>query len=127
MKNKEVMIKLFKEHGGKIAIDDFGAGYNNEGALISISPDFLKIDMSLVRDIDKDQHKQQLVSNLIKYTKSNGVKTIAEGVESLAEMRTLISLKVDCLQGFYLGRPHDKPADIPGRVKEEINYFNHMN
>ena len=123
LKNKEEMIKLLEENGGKIAIDDFGSGYSNESILITISPDFVKIDMSLIRDIDKDSHKQQLVTNIIEYTRNNGIKTIAQGVENLDEMKALISLRVDYLQGFYLGKPFNELVDITDKIKEEILFM----
>jgi diguanylate cyclase (GGDEF)-like protein len=123
-RNKEPMLNLFLDNGSKVAIDDFGAGYSNEIALITTVPNYIKLDMLLVRDIERNQHKQKLVSNIISYAKENSIKTIAEGVETFDEMKTLILLGTDYLQGFYLGKPNEKVSHIPTRIKEEIKSIN---
>jgi diguanylate cyclase (GGDEF)-like protein len=123
-KNKEPMLNLFVSNGSEIAIDDFGAGYSNEMALITVVPNYVKIDMSLVRDIDRNVHKQKLVSNIISYAKENSIKTIAEGIENYSEMEVLITLGVDYLQGFYLAKPSKEVINIPELVRYEVVNIN---
>ncbi len=104
----------------KIALDDFGTGYNSDVALLSISPDFVKIDISIVRNIDSDVNRQNILQNLISYSKARGIKVIAEGVETHAEMETLVRSGVDYLQGFYVAMPQPIPRRIDPQVKKEI-------
>ena len=104
----------------KIALDDFGTGYNSDVALLSISPDFVKIDISIVRNIDSDVNRQNILQNLISYSKARGIKVIAEGVETHAEMETLVRSGVDYLQGFYVAMPQPISRRIDPQVKKEI-------
>lgn len=107
-----------------IALDDFGSGYNTEKVLLNISPNFVKIDISLVRDIDKDIERQNLLSNMIRFIKARDAKLIAEGVETKEEMFTMIKLGVDYVQGYYLGKPDFEMKDISLEHKKELIEFN---
>lgn len=116
--------RQFRELGSRIAIDDFGSGYNGEVILMKASPEFVKIDMSLVRDIHLDGNKRDLVRNIIGYCKERGIKTIAEGIESFDEMKKINELGVDYYQGFYLSRPSFDILDIPEQIKRQIKGLN---
>ncbi len=112
----------------EIAIDDFGSGYNTETILLHISPNYVKIDIALVRDIDRDIEKQNLLSNMIKFIKSRNAKIIAEGVETRDELITLIRLGVDYVQGYYLGKPElEIINEISSIRKNELLEFSHKN
>lgn len=113
-------IRFVKSHGGKIAIDDYGTGYNSELALVKIDADIVKLDISFVHDVDKDTDKQALIQNLISYARRRSISVLAEGVETGDEMRTLIRFGVDYLQGYYLGAPKFKPAAPDERLRAEI-------
>ncbi len=113
-------IQFVKNHGGKIAIDDYGTGRDSELALVKIAADIVKLDISFVRGVDADESKQLLIRNLISYARQRGIAVLAEGVETAAEMRTLIWFGVDYLQGFYFGRPQYQPVKVAERLKEEI-------
>ena len=65
-----------------------------------MQPQYVKIDISIVRNIDDDEDKQSLVANFMSYTKARGIKVIGEGVETRAEMETLTALGVEYLQGI---------------------------
>lgn len=91
-----------KKAGVKIAVDDFGKGYSGEIRVLNTSPDIVKIDIDLIKDIQNDPRKQKLVANLISYCHSTGTLVLAEGVESHEELVEVISLGVDLVQGFYL-------------------------
>lgn len=124
--DQECMAKKFSfanNWGSNIAIDDFGSGYNSESILLYMSPNFVKIDMSLVRDVDKDIERQNLISNMIKFTKTRNAELIAEGVETREEMYTLIRLGIDYVQGFYLGKPEFEIKQIPIEIKNELLEF----
>ncbi|MDD3839430.1 MAG: EAL domain-containing protein, partial [Clostridia bacterium] len=104
----------------QLALDDFGSGYNSEIALLVFSPSFVKIDMTIIRDIDSDSNRQELFKNLLSYAKNRHIKTIAEGIETKAEMHTLIEFGVDYVQGFYLGKPSMIPQQISPKIAREI-------
>lgn len=103
-----------------IALDDFGSGYNLGVTFLTFCPDFVKLDMVITRGIDRDLNRQNFVKALLQYTRSRKVRIIAEGIETKAEMNTLIELGVDCLQGYYIGRPSHKPQSISPKVIREI-------
>ncbi|GAA0077230.1 EAL domain-containing protein [Clostridium sp. CTA-5] len=107
-----------------IAIDDFGAGYNNEALLLDITPDIVKIDMEIVRGIDKDLNRQQILKNIISYSKDREIKIVAEGVETKEELEILIEFGVDYLQGYYLSKPDFDPPKISEDIVQEIIALN---
>ncbi|MCQ2749217.1 MAG: EAL domain-containing protein [Clostridia bacterium] len=115
-------ISKLREFGAMIAIDDFGSGYSNELALLSLKPDIVKIDMGLIRNIDKDSRKFQIVENLTKYALNNGVKTLAEGVETPEELKIVKDLHIDYVQGFIFARPEKNPInkvfDVQGYIDQ---------
>ncbi|WP_262398252.1 EAL domain-containing protein [Zongyangia hominis] len=114
---KEVCLRRWN---GSLALDDFGTGYNGDATLLSLRPDYVKIDMSIIRGIDTDDNRRKILQNLISYTKERSIKTIAEGVETRGEMDCLIANGVDYLQGFYIGHPSMDPCDIDPSVRQEI-------
>ncbi len=97
---------------GLFALDDYGSGYNSEKNLLELSPQFIKVDISIIRGIDADPNKQRIVSNIVGYAHERGMSIIAEGLETAAEVRTVLELGVDLLQGYFLARP----AAVPGRI-----------
>lgn len=90
----------------QIAIDDYGSGYANTMTLLQNNPNYVKIDRCLIEDICKDQKKQQLVSNVIEFAHDNQITVLAEGVEQEADLKTVIRLGVDLIQGFCVSRPN---------------------
>ena len=103
-----------------IALDDFGTGYNGESVLLSLSPNYVKIDMSIVRGIDSDESRQKIFQNLVSYSHERGIKVIAEGIETHEEMVTLLQNGVDYMQGYYLGLPHIDPLPLIEERRKEI-------
>ena len=114
---KEALAQRF---GARLAIDDFGSGYNGETSLLDYRADFVKLDMEIVRDIDSVKDRRDIAMNLISFAHDRGIRVIAEGVETEAELRELVSLGVDYLQGYLLARPAPEPHDIPEDVKRLI-------
>jgi len=92
-------VQALRAEGFAIAVDDLGAGYNSLNILAALQPDYIKVDMSIVRDIDFDPYKQRLMSLLVGLADSTGSILIAEGVETAAETTTPVSLGVHRLQG----------------------------
>ncbi|MBQ9898180.1 MAG: EAL domain-containing protein [Ruminococcus sp.] len=105
----------------KLAIDDYGTGYSNSSNLLNYSPDYIKIDRSLISDIHNDLKKQQLVTSIIEFCQDNQLQSLAEGVETVQELKTVIRLGVDLVQGYYTSKP--KPLflnSISAEIKDEI-------
>ncbi|HOO05485.1 MAG TPA: GGDEF domain-containing protein [Ruminococcus sp.] len=105
----------------RLAIDDYGTGYSNSANLLKYSPDYIKIDRSLISDIHNDMKKQQLVTQIIEFCRDNQLQSLAEGVETVQEMKTVIRLGVDLIQGYYTSKP--KPLflnSISKDIKDEI-------
>lgn len=100
---------------GNFALDDYGSGYSNEKNLIDLSPAYIKVDISIIRDIDKSQDKQQIVSNIVSYAHGRNMQIVAEGMETAAELETVLALGVDLLQGYFLARP----AAVPSKISDE--------
>ncbi|NVL89764.1 MAG: EAL domain-containing protein [Desulfobacterales bacterium] len=100
-------LEYFRALGFKIAIDDGGAGYATLQSIIELKPDFLKLDMSLIRDIDSDNVKQQLVKALRRFSQETDVNMIAEGIETKAELKTLLKMNINLGQGFIFAYPSE--------------------
>jgi EAL domain-containing protein (putative c-di-GMP-specific phosphodiesterase class I) len=105
----QTALRTFKDRGYRVAVDDMGAGYASLQSLAAIEPDFLKFDVSLVRDIDRSSIKRSLLESLRQLGDKIGARVIAEGVERPEEMRTLLELGIELGQGFYFhhGRGED--------------------
>lgn len=124
----KTLFDRYKSKHAQIALDDYGTGYANESTLLSIKPDYIKIDRSLITGIDSESQKRHLVTNMISFAKSHGIKTLAEGIETRGELDTVISLGVDLIQGFYTSKPNAMLLlDIPEEVKSEILDINIQN
>jgi len=98
-------ISKLKDLGFFIALDDFGSGYANFRYMINLDIDILKIDGSIVKNVDTDRVAYNIIKAIVEFGKSMNMKIIAEQVETKTECETIKSLGVDCLQGYYLGRP----------------------
>ncbi|MDQ0202907.1 GGDEF domain-containing protein [Pectinatus haikarae] len=96
----------------KIAIDDVGAGYSGLNLLAQIAPQFIKLDIGLVKDIDKNHIRKSIVKALVGFAHSANIKIIAEGIERKEELNILIELGVDYGQGFFLGRPKPELLEL---------------
>ena len=94
-----------REIGYAIAVDDLGGGHARMGHLTPLDTDYVKLDMSLVRDVDSHPVKQRLVQSVVSLCRESGVRVIGEGVETPAEADTLRDLGCDYLQGYLIARP----------------------
>lgn len=94
------------------ALDDYGSGYNSEKNLLALEPQFIKVDISIIRDIHTDPNKQRIVSNIVGYAHERNMKIVAEGLESAGEVRMVLDLGVDLLQGYFLARPAAHPGEV---------------
>lgn len=96
--------------GVRIAIDDAGAGYASLRHTLQIAPDIVKVDISLTRSIDEDRGKRAIAKALISFAQEMGMTIVAEGIETDAELRTLLELGVRYGQGYFLAQPGMLPG-----------------
>ena len=104
----EKFITKFRSKGVKIAIDDFGTGYSNFEYVLTIQPDYLKIDGSLIKDIHTDENALALVKSIVTFSKTMNIALIAEFVHNEEVFNICKSLGIDEFQGFYFGKPSPK-------------------
>ena len=105
--------RKIRTYGIKIALDDFGAGYSNFSHILNLPIDYIKIDASLISNIDRDRHSQIMVETIVGLAQKLKVKTIAEFVSSEEILNTVTELKVDYAQGYYVGKPENIEHYIP--------------
>jgi EAL domain-containing protein (putative c-di-GMP-specific phosphodiesterase class I)/CheY-like chemotaxis protein len=98
-------IDRLRELGFRIAVDDLGAGYAGLTSFAQLRPDIVKIDMSLVRDVDKEPTKERLVRSLAELCREMKIQAVCEGVETAAELETLVRIGCDLFQGYHFARP----------------------
>lgn len=98
-------VSRLRELGYRIAVDDLGAGYAGLTSFALLSPDFVKFDMSLVRDVHASETKSKVIASFVSLCHELRMRCIAEGVENEHEKARLIELGCDLLQGFHFGRP----------------------
>lgn len=99
------ILNTYKKLGFKTAIDDFGAGYAGLGLLADLQTNIVKLDMALIRHIDRDTVRQTILTHSINMLNQLKIDIIAEGVESYQEMRWLRTAGVRYMQGYYFARP----------------------
>jgi diguanylate cyclase (GGDEF)-like protein len=100
-------IRLIKSYGAKLAIDDFGSGYSNYTQLFRLEPDIVKIDGSLIKDIDTNQNSLNIVESILSLTKKSNIKVVAEFVDKEQIHIILQRLGVEYAQGYYYSAPQD--------------------
>jgi len=98
-------ISKVKKYNSKVAIDDFGTGYSNFEYLLRLNIDYIKIDGSLIKEIDIDINKQQVVATIVDFAHKMKMKTIAEFVENESIQEVVEKLGIDFSQGYYFGKP----------------------
>jgi two-component system, cell cycle sensor histidine kinase and response regulator CckA len=103
--NLDRRIRKLRGLGYRIAVDDLGAGYSGLASFAQLAPEIVKLDMSLVRDIDSAVAKQRTVGAMVELCHGMDIKVVAEGVETPAERDVLVRLGCDYLQGYHFGRP----------------------
>jgi len=113
------IIEEYRSHGFRVALDDFGSGYSGLNALVDLTVDVVKLDMALVRDIDKNARVKAITLGMISVCRELGIDIVAEGVETRAELDTLLGAGVRYVQGFLLSKPvlgrfvRDEEIDFP--------------
>jgi EAL domain-containing protein (putative c-di-GMP-specific phosphodiesterase class I) len=104
-KSKEIIKELRKCKNLKISIDDFGTGYSSLSYLMNIDADIIKIDISFVRKMVKDERSRIIVKAIVTLAKELNMKTVAEGVETEEQFEIVKSMGIDYVQGFLFSKP----------------------
>ncbi|WP_347353670.1 EAL domain-containing protein [Acetoanaerobium noterae] len=99
----------YKDKGYGTALDDIGSGYSTIASLLSLDTDYMKIDMDLIKNIDKNIENQQKVRMYIQIAKENHIISLAEGVETKEELDILMEMGIELVQGYYFAKPSEIP------------------
>ncbi|MDQ3387935.1 MAG: EAL domain-containing protein [Gemmatimonadota bacterium] len=98
-------LKEFRDRGFRFAVDDAGSGYAGLGSIANLAPDFIKLDISLISNIDASFMKQNLVETMVQFANDHGIQVIAEGVEREEEYEAVKQIGVHFTQGFLFHEP----------------------
>lgn len=121
------MKKYFNTIGFQTAIDDYGTGYSNVTNLLRYMPNCVKIDRMLLSCIEDSPQKQHFVKDIITFSHDNNIIVLAEGVETSEELKMVIQLGVDLIQGYYTARPAPElVTSVSQSVKKEILEYNRI-
>lgn len=98
-------VRQCRSKGIRIAIDDFGAGYSGLNLLLNLQPDFIKLDMQLIRKIDAHPSRQAVIKAILEVCRELNINVIAEGVENPSEYKWLTEQGISLFQGYLLSKP----------------------
>lgn len=101
----QAFVQKFRTLGVRFAIDDFGSGYSNYAYVFELSPDFIKIDGSLIQHIAHDPKALALVQAIVLFSQKIGIQTVAEFVYAQEVYEEALALQIDLFQGYYFGKP----------------------
>ncbi len=112
-------LRKLRELGFRIALDDFGAGYQGLSSLAMLEPDFVKLDKGIVRGITLDSRAGRLTRNMRDFCQDEGIVMIAEGVETQAEFEALNAMGIELMQGYLFAKPSAPfcEIDFPGAAR----------
>jgi diguanylate cyclase (GGDEF)-like protein len=119
-KNFNEVINYYKSQGYKIAIDDVGTGYSGLSTIAKTRPNYIKMDMSLITNVTRDNFKKAIIKSFVEFSNSTNTKIIAEGIEDINDLYTLIEIGVHYGQGYLINRPNENLLETPEIIKERI-------
>jgi len=99
------MLEPARAAGARLAVDDTGAGFASLRYILDLHPDFIKLDIGIVRGVDRDPSRAAISEMMVRFAERVGIRVIAEGIETQEECATLLELGVELGQGYLLGRP----------------------
>lgn len=100
---------FYRDAGFRVALDDLGSGYSGLNLLHQLRPDFVKLDMELIRNVDQDDYKAMVTAKILEVAQALGIETIAEGIETAGELAWVQNHGADYVQGYFLARPCSPP------------------
>lgn len=117
-------ISHYKSQRYLFSLENSGIEYSGLNAISELEPNFIKLDMKMIRDIHQDSLKSAVVKGMVEFSKTNNVALIASGVESSEEFRTVIDLGVHYAQGYYIQKPFVDIRPVRPEVRGEIQLMN---
>ena len=118
------IIEHYKGQNYQISIDDAGAGYSGLNLISDVQPHFIKLDMQLIRGVDKDLTRQALIKSMQEFAALTNTRIIAEGIETEEELATLISFDVPYGQGYFIRKPSPSPRVVEPTALQVIHREN---
>lgn len=119
-KNFNEVIDYYKSQGYKIAIDDVGTGYSGLTTIANTRPNYIKMDMSLITNVTRDNFKKAIIKSFVEFANTTNTKIIAEGIEDVNDLYTLIEIGVHYGQGYLINRPNDNLLETSELIKNKI-------
>lgn len=119
-------VATYKNKGFLIALDDVGAGFSNMDRIAGLKPDIVKIDRSIIKDMDHIYHKQEVFKSLVNLTNKIGALIVAEGVETRSEAIQVLKLGGQVIQGFYFAKPGNDfvlKAELIAKTAEVVDAY----
>ncbi len=113
------ILRFYREAGFRMALDDLGSGYGSLNLIHQLHPDVIKLDMQLIRGVDQDPYKAIIAQKILELAQSLEITTVAEGVETAAELQWVQQHGVDLVQGYLIGKPAPTPVRTPSRTTLE--------
>lgn len=108
----EATVRHYRQQGFNVAVDDAGSGYSSLQSITELQPEFIKLDISLIKNIQQSKVKRTVVETMLSLAYKLGAKIIAEGIETKDELETLLQLGVEIGQGYFLARPNFPPPAV---------------
>ena len=124
MNNFKETIEHYKSQDYIIAIDDAGAGYSGLNLISDVNPTYIKLDMKLIRNVDKDSLKYALVKGMVEFSNVSNIQLIAEGIETYDELDTIVNLGVQYGQGYFIQKPEAEIKEINQEVLQALKKAN---
>lgn len=106
-------VRRLRALGYRVAIDDLGAGYAGLTTFARVEPEFVKLDGSLIRNMDTSQTQRRIVKSVVAMAREMGIEVVAEAIETLAERRVLTGMGLDLMQGYFFARPSRPFVEVP--------------
>ncbi|MEH1903279.1 MAG: EAL domain-containing protein [Nostoc sp.] len=106
----KTVLKYYRDSGFLVALDDLGSGYSSLNLLHQLRPDFIKLDMELIRDVHQDLYKASITEKLLEITQKLNIQTVAEGIECIEELNWLRERGANFAQGYLIAKPSPVPV-----------------
>lgn len=103
------ILEHYRGHGFRVALDDVGAGYSGLNLMHQLRPDYIKLDMELVRNVDREPYKAAIADKVLQLARDLGVETVCEGIETQGELDWVRSHGANYVQGYLIARPSATP------------------
>ena len=116
----ESQLAELRDRGARIAVDDAGAGYSGLQQVMRIRPDVIKLDRSLIMNVNQDPAREALIDSFVRFARRTHASVCAEGIETMEELNVLADLDVAYGQGYVLARPSPDWGTLPSAVSDSL-------